>query len=190
MRLCNVTTQCPIGHTTVLQTYTRPHLLFIAKHLFVAKGGTLLLEAFRLARQQRPDLSLTIVGDQHSRTHVPTDPGIRVLDHLPWRELQRLLRMSTLLVQPMLNDPWGQVYLEALMSRTPVIGLRRNGLPEILENGRHGFLVDDASPDALADAILSALADPLRLAAMGLSGQQHVMQTYSWGRVAQQMVAA
>lgn len=169
--------------------YTRPHLLFIAKHLFVAKGGTLLLEAFRRARQQRPDLSLTIVGDRHSRTHVPADPGIRILDHLPWRELQRLLRMSTLLVQPMLNDPWGQVYLEALLSRTPVIGLRRNGLPEIIENGRHGFLVDEASPDTLADTILTALADPLQLAAMGLSGQQHVMQTYSWRRVAQQMVA-
>lgn len=170
--------------------YTRPHLLFIAKHLFIAKGGTLLLEAFRRTREQRPDLSLTIVGDRHSRAHIPADPGIRVLDHLPWRELQRLLRMATLLVQPMLNDPWGQVYLEALMSRTPVIGLHRNGLPEILDGGRHGFLVGEASPDALAETILAALADPLRLAAMGLSGQQHVMQSYSWNRVAQQMVTA
>jgi glycosyltransferase involved in cell wall biosynthesis len=170
--------------------YTRPDLLFIAKHLFVAKGGSLLLDAFRLAREQRPDLALTVVGDKRSRSHIPALPGVRVLDHLPWRELQRLLRMSTLLVQPMLNDPWGQVYLEALLSRTPVIGLRRNGLPEILENGRHGFLVAEANAPALADAILAALADPTRLAAMGLSGQKHVLQNYSWDRVAQAMAMA
>jgi glycosyltransferase involved in cell wall biosynthesis len=170
--------------------YTRPDLLFIAKHLFMAKGGALLLEAFRIARQKRPDLTLTIVGDKRSRSHIPELQGVRVLDHLPWRELQRLLRMSSLLVQPMLNDPWGQVYLEALLSRTPVIGLDRNGLPEILEHGRHGFLVPEASPGALAETILDALSDPLRLAAMGLSGQRHVLQSYSWERVAQQMADA
>jgi glycosyltransferase involved in cell wall biosynthesis len=167
--------------------YTRPHLLFIAKHLFMAKGGGLVIEAFRLAREIRSDLTLTIVGDSRSRAHIPLGPGIKVFDHLPWRELQRLLRMSTLLVQPMLNDPWGQVYLEALLSRTPAIGLHRNGLPEILENGRHGFLVKEANPAALAEAILDALSDPLRLAAMGLSGQRHVLQSYSWDRVAQAM---
>lgn len=169
--------------------YTRPDLLFIAKHLFMAKGGGMVIEAFRLARQQRPDLTLTIVGDKRSRAYIPALPGIRVFDHLPWRELQRLLRMSTLLVQPMLNDPWGQVYLEALLSRTPVIGLHRNGLPEILEDGRHGFLVTEEKPAAVADAILDALADPLRLSAMGLSGQRHVLQTYSWDRVAQAMAS-
>jgi len=170
--------------------YTRPHLLFVAKHLFAAKGGALLVEAFRIARRQRPDLQLTIVGDRRSRGLVPVDSGIQVFDHLPWRELQRLLRMSTLLVQPMLNDPWGQVYLEALLSRTPVIGLRRNGLPEMLENGRHGFLVGEARPEAVARAIIESLADPSRLAAMGLSGQQHVLRNYSWDRVAQLMAAA
>jgi glycosyltransferase involved in cell wall biosynthesis len=172
---------------TGVKNYTRPDLLFIAKHLFMAKGGGLVVEAFRLAQRQRPDLTLTIVGDMRSRIHIPALPGLKVFDHLPWRELQRLLRMSSLLVQPMLNDPWGQVYLEALLSRTPVIGLHRNGLPEILEQGRHGFLVSEDSPAALADAILDALSDPLQLAAMGLSGQRHVLQNYSWDRVARMM---
>ncbi len=165
--------------------YSRPHLLFVAKHLFAAKGGNLLVEAFRIAQQQRPDLLLNIVGDPASASHVATThPGIHFHPHLPWRELQRLYRVSTILVQPMLNDPWGQVYLEALLSRTPVIGLHRNGLPEIVENGHHGFLVEDANPQALAGTILGALSDPQRLAEMGWSGQQHVLQSYSWDAVA------
>lgn len=164
--------------------YSRPHLLFVAKHLFAAKGGNLLVDAFRIAHRDRPDLVLSVVGDPRSRGHLPDHPGIQFHAHLPWRELQRLYRVSSLLVQPMLNDPWGQVYLEAMLSRTPVIGLRRNGLPEIIQQGRHGFLVDDADPQQLAATILDAISDPPRLAEMGWSGQQHVLRSYSWDAVA------
>lgn len=167
--------------------YSRPRLLFVAKHLFVAKGGNLLLAAFRIARSIRPDLLLTIVGDERSRSFIPTIPGIEFRAHIPWAELQQLYQQSTLLTQPMLNDPWGQVYLEALISRTPVLGLHRNGLPEITEDGRHGFLVKEATPEAVAAAILEAVADPQRLADMGESGQQHVLRSYSWERSAQRI---
>src|SRR5206468_2212868 len=134
--------------------------------------------------QRRRDLTLTIVGDPRSRAFVPELEGLEFRAHLPWEELQRLYRESTLLVQPMLNDPWGQVYLEAMASRTPVMGLARNGLPELVDGGRHGFLVDRADPAALAAAILSAISDPARLERMATAAQRHVLGAYSWDRVA------
>ena len=60
---------------------------------------------------------------------MPAVAGIEFRAHLPWDELQRLFREATLLVQPMLNDPWGQVYLEAMVSRTPVMGLAATACP-------------------------------------------------------------
>jgi glycosyltransferase involved in cell wall biosynthesis len=167
--------------------FTVPRLLFVAKHLFRAKGGPLLLRAFALARRVRPDLTLTIVGDARSRAYVPRDPKIVFHAHVTWDALRRLYADATLLTQPMLNDPWGQVYLEALASRTPVLGLNRNGLPEIVQGGEHGVLVDEATPEAVAAGILSAVADPARLKHMGESGQRHVMNAYSWDRVAERM---
>lgn len=168
--------------------FGRPRLLFVAKHLFQAKGGTLLLEAFELARRAREDLQLAIVGDERSRRFVPPTRGVTFHAHLPWAELQQLYRASTLLVQPMLNDPWGQVYLEAMLSRTPVMGLARNGLPELVDGGRHGFLVDRAEPEALAQAIVCALSDPARLERMAALGQHYVLSTHSWDRVAERML--
>ena len=168
--------------------HARPALLFVAKHLFQAKGGLLLLKAFDEVRRQRDDVTLTIVGDERSRAVVGSRPGIVFQPRLPWSELQDLYRSSTLLVQPMLNDPWGQVYLEAMASRTPVMGLARNGLPELVDGGRHGFLVDRAEPAALAAAILCALSDPARLERMAIAGQRHVLGAYSWDRVAEQIV--
>ena len=124
--------------------YDGATLLFVAKHLFSAKGGFLLLDAFRIAREQRPNLRLVIVGDPKHSKLAGSQPGVEFHSYLDLAELVALYRRASLLTQPMLNDPWGQVYLEAMLSRTPVVGLRRNGLPEILENGRHGFLVDRA----------------------------------------------
>ena len=169
------------------RSYAKPDLLFIAKHLFKAKGGELLLDAFFRARRKRSELTLTIIGDKRSKRYVPNDRNIRFRGRVPWLELQRLYRNASLLAQPMLNDPWGQVFLEALASRTPVLGLDRHGLPEITEGGRHGFLVAQADPVELADAILVALREPDRLAEMGRSGQRHVLSSYSWDRVAEQI---
>jgi glycosyltransferase involved in cell wall biosynthesis len=168
--------------------FERPRLLFVAKHLFQAKGGALLVEAFKIARKRRRDIVLTIVGDPRSRAFVPDVAGIEFRAHLPWDELQRLYREATLLVQPMLNDPWGQVYLEAMVSRTPVMGLARNGLPELVDGGRHGFLVDRADPESLAEAILSALSDPHRLESMAERAQAYVLATHSWDRVAERIL--
>jgi glycosyltransferase involved in cell wall biosynthesis len=168
--------------------YSRPALMFVAKHLFHAKGGVLLLEAFRIAHQRRSDLTLTIVGDERSRAFVAPQRGVNFRAHLPWSELQQLYRDSTLLVQPMLNDPWGQVYLEAMASRTPVMGLARNGLPELVDGGRHGFLVDRPAPQALAEAILCALSDPERLERMAAAAQRYVLGTHTWDRVAERIL--
>ncbi len=170
------------------KTFDRPRLLFVAKHLFREKGGELVLRAFDAVQRQCPDVVLTIVGDARSRKFVSPTHGVEFREHLPWEELQRLYREATLLVQPMLNDPWGQVYLEAMLSRTPVLGLARNGLPELTDQGRHGFLVDRAEPQALARAILCALSDPARLESMAAAAQRYVLATHSWDRVAERIL--
>jgi glycosyltransferase involved in cell wall biosynthesis len=164
--------------------YRAAQLLFVAKHYFEQKGGRLVLDAFRVIARQRPEARLTVVGAEPPRDHAVPMPNVEFLPYVPWAQLERLFREATLLVQPMLNDPWGQVYLEALLSRAPVVGLARNGLPEIAGHGRYGVLVDEPRADALAAAVLSALDEPQRLAAMALAGQQHVLETYSWDRVA------
>ena len=166
------------------KSYASPQLLFVAKHLFRAKGGPLAVEAFRIALARRPDLRLTVVADPASRRLVPRHPRITFHSRLPWPDLQALYRAATLLVQPMLNDPWGQVYLEALASRTPVLGLDRNGLPEIVADGRYGFLVARPDPALIADTIIDAVANPERLARVGQAGQTHVLAAYSWDSVA------
>jgi glycosyltransferase involved in cell wall biosynthesis len=171
------------------KNYGEGPMLFVAKHLFAEKGGFLVLDAFSIARKSKPDLRLIVVWDGRDTDLPRRYPNVEFRSQLRWGVLTWLYRQAALFVQPMLNDPWGQVYLEALVSRTPVLGLNRNGLPEIIKNGRHGFLVEEANAEALAAAMLDAMSDPHRLDRMGLRGQRHVLQTYSWDGVARQMAS-
>ena len=55
---------------------------------------------------------------------------------------------------------------EAYMAGVPVIGSRIGGIPDLVEDGVSGLLVDPGSPDALAHALCTLAADRPRLAAM------------------------
>ena len=167
--------------------YANGHVLTVAKGRFEDKGGSLLLDAFRLARQTRPDLKLVIVGSQTNARFVLDPTNVTVTGFVPDDQLQRLFEEAALFAMPALNEPWGLVFLEALACKTPVLGLARNALPEMTRSGRYGFLVDEAAPEAVASALVGALGDPERLRRMGIEGQAHCLKTYSWDAVAERI---
>jgi CelD/BcsL family acetyltransferase involved in cellulose biosynthesis len=70
------------------------------------------------------------------------------------RKRQLLARARCLVVPSLVDETSSLVAMEALASGTPVVALRRGALPEIVEHGRTGWLVDDAHelPGALARA--------------------------------------
>lgn len=171
------------------KTYRDGYILFCAKLRFEQKGGALLLEAFQRARASNDRLRLVLVGQESYRQLAEGLPGVEAYGAVPWTRLQTLFHEAALFAMPAINEPWGLVFLEALASRTPVLGLRRNALPEITDDGRFGFLVDEAQPEAVAKAILDAFSDPERLRRMGEAGQTFCLARYSWDRVAAEIAA-
>jgi glycosyltransferase involved in cell wall biosynthesis len=58
------------------------------------------------------------------------------------------------------EEVFGYVIAEAMASHRPVVGTRVGGIPEIIEDGETGFLVDRGDVAAIADRILRLLRDP------------------------------
>ena len=66
--------------------------------------------------------------------------------------------------------------MEAMASGCPVVSTRVSGIPELIEDQRHGVLVEPRDPAALADAIQRLLGDPglrRRLAAAARGQVEH-----------------
>lgn len=167
--------------------YRKHRLLMVAKVRPADKGLPLTVEAMRLLRKRLPDAELVVVGGA-DYPELRGCEGIRGTGWITLRELQELYEQSTLFVMPATYEPWGLSYLEALVCRTPVVGLARNALPEITDCGRYGFMLESATPEALAALLEDAFADTDRLERMGADGQRSCLSRYRWESVATRIV--
>ena len=81
--------------------------------------------------------------------------GVEYLGEVSSVDKYRLLGGATALVNPIQwPEPFGLVMIEALATGTPVISTRRGAAPEIVRDGRTGFLCDDH--DTLVHAVRAA----------------------------------
>jgi glycosyltransferase involved in cell wall biosynthesis len=81
-----------------------------------------------------------------------------------------------LFVTPSKSEGLGSSALMAMSYGLPVVASRVGGLPEVVEEARTGWLVEPASPSALANAILAAASDRTRLKQWGLNGRERARQ--------------
>jgi hypothetical protein len=85
-----------------------------------------------------------------------------------------------LFVAPSRYESFGLVYPEAMNYAKPVIGCRAGGIPEVVDHGVTGLLVDPEAPAALADAIVELAGSPARVREMGLAARRQVVERFSY----------
>ena len=82
---------------------------------------------------------------------------VTFLDSVDHGKLPFYYNMADVLVLPSEMEGIPMVILESLACGTPVVASRVGGIPEIVINGKNGFLVDDLSQENLAENIIKAL---------------------------------
>lgn len=76
------------------------------------------------------------------------------------------------------SEPFGLDTIEAMMSGLPVVASNWRAFPEIVAEGKSGFLVPPRDPKALADRLAKLLKDPLLRQIMGNSGRNRYLSLY------------
>ncbi len=129
------------------------------------KGFDLLIEAFRQVRASGIKAQLTIVGEGRERKNLEAqihESGLDGCVSLPGFKdnIKEYLDEVDIFVLSSLTEGAPISVLEALRSRTPVIATNVGGVPEILDNGRAGILVDPGNAHQLSAAIIAMHANP------------------------------
>lgn len=127
------------------------------------KGHAPLIRAMPRVIQQFPQARLVLVGDGPSRGKVEAlVDALGIRSHVVFTGRvpcgPRVIAESDLVVMPSIVEGLGVVLLEALALGTPVVAARTGGIPEVIGNDEAGLLVPPGDSDALAHAIVRALA--------------------------------
>jgi glycosyltransferase involved in cell wall biosynthesis len=159
-------------------------ILFVGR-LQRLKGAHVLIEAFERLRLPATQ-QLVIVGDgpeledlEHRARRLPD--GQVVFTGFLDREAVRdwYARCLCAVVPSIWYEVFGLSALEAAAAGRPVIASRIGGLAETVEDSVSGWLVEPASPDALADAIDAMLSDPAQAARMGANARARAERSFA-----------
>ncbi len=138
------------------------------------KGQDLAMHAATLLRERAPQVRVVLASAPVSGSALLASTSTIRVERYP-RNLADFFAGLDLFIMPSRAEGLGSAALNAMAYGLPVVATRVGGLPEIVEEGETGWLVPPESPQALADAIAAAAADP-RLAELGSNARQRARQ--------------
>ncbi len=182
----------------------KPYALFVGR-LSRQKGIEYLLEAVPYIN---PALSIVLCAA------APESPGMEagvaqsvnrlqtggykvfwIKEHVPKDALAALYANACLFLCPSIYEPFGIINLEAMASGVAVVATRVGGIPEVVEDGATGILVDFEAgagqgefPRRFAAAANRLFEAPALRQKMGAAARRRVERDFSWGAIAEKTV--
>lgn len=136
-------------------------LIFVGSG-FGRKGLLTLIKAIALIKEA--DLYALVIGKGDTDQYRMLAKELGIPDKILFlgihRDIQKFYAVADLFVLPTLYDPFSNATLEAMASGIAVITTKNNGVAEIIDNGKEGYIMDRLSdPQELAERINHALSN-------------------------------
>jgi glycosyltransferase involved in cell wall biosynthesis len=146
------------------------------------------LRGFRALRDEGIDAVLCMVGDGPDRDGVEELAGeLGVIRHCLFPGYQEdvgsFFSAFDVFVLPSGSEGTPVTAIEALASGCPVVATRVGGVPDVVDDGVDGFLVEPAAADELASRLVQLARDPELRARMGDAGRERMRTRYAVDRL-------
>ena len=165
-------------------------IVFIGR-LIRRKAADILIQACSLVKYRCPDIKIKIAGEgpemyslKEMVKNLCLTQEVELLGTVRGEKKTRLLAEALFLVCPSREEPFGIVNLEALASGLPVIATKVGGIPDIIQDGISGFLIDSGNPEQLAEKMHVLIEDPALRIRMSENALNSVSR-YDWSKVVQ-----
>ncbi len=164
----------------------RPYILCVAAHN-EKKGLDVLLRAFASIANLHRQLKLVLVGDgplrkelQDLATSLELNGQVSFAGSRDRTDVAGFLHGCEVFVLPSRSEPFGIAIIEAMACGKPVVATKTGGIPEIIENGHDGLLVEPDNAAELADAIQRLMNGPNLRRTIGVKGRAKVNERFLW----------
>jgi glycosyltransferase involved in cell wall biosynthesis len=168
-----------------------PRLILGVGRFVEKKGFPHLVEALARLRDSGRDLRCELAGGGPEHPQIVAavrraglEDVVSFAGSQPQEALPASYRRAAVFAMPAIEardgnrDALPTVLLEAMACGTPVVSSRLAGIPEIIDDGVDGFLVEPGNVSALAAAIARVLDDALLGARLGAAAREKVQRTF------------
>jgi phosphatidylinositol alpha-1,6-mannosyltransferase len=171
-------------------------ILTTVSRLVPRKGHDTVLRALPRVLEQLPDAIYRIVGTgpELARLRALTEEldlsrSVEFYGQVSDVERERLLNECDVFVLATREsatdfEGLGIAVLEAMQNGKPVVVTRAGGVPEIVDHGVTGLVVEADNTKALARAMIELLSEPARAAEMGRNAEMVVRKRFGWDTIA------
>lgn len=157
----------------------RPILLSVSR-LVKEKGLIDLVEASRILKERSYVFQIVFVGGGPMRDELAERlPEAHFVGYQEGLRLSEWFASADIFVFPSATETFGNVILEAMASGTPVVGVRKGGVTDLISDGVDGFLAEPHNPRDFADKVAFLLDHPEQLRTYAANAKQKVGD-YSW----------
>ena len=161
----------------------------IIKSLEAIYGIEFLIKAFAILKNKYKNLplKLLIVGDGSLRREL--EELVENLDiknlvyftgRISYDKISKYHNMVDIAVYPSESESFGVAVIEAGACEKPVIVSNVGGLPEVVENGKTGFVVKYGDINAIVNALERLILDKQLRKNMGKNARKRIMKLYDW----------
>lgn len=175
---------------------SRP-VIICPRRLEPKNGVEYLIRSVPLVRAAHPDAQFLIVGggfpDERARfeaflTESGQRHGVFFTGNVPNSSMPKFYALATISVLPSIMEATSISGLESMASGLPLVGTNVGGIPEIIEDGVSGILVEPRSPEELARACVRLLGDEALRRGLGANARARVEREFSWTGISRRTV--
>ncbi len=163
------------------------HLVTSVGHIRTVKGFDVFLETAARVREVMPDTIFAIAGDDHEPEHTKLlkqmaasqgfGPNFVFLG--PVADVRPLLAASDVFCLLSRSEGLSNALLEAMACELPCVATAVGGNPEVVVEGKTGFLVPSEDAGSAAASVLHLLRNPAAARSMGLEGRRVLEQKFT-----------
>ncbi|MCX6819798.1 MAG: glycosyltransferase [Candidatus Adlerbacteria bacterium] len=111
---------------------------------------------------------------------------VKFLGYVPHDDMPRYLHTADIFIRPSRSEGQGASFIEAMAAGLPIIATAVGGIPDFLQDGETGFVVDVDSPQSIAAVVGHMIENPEEMGRVARQGQE-LSKSYEWGILAERM---